>query len=89
MPANDTLLAYVYEGSLEAGLSIQKGQLARFGSGEQVTLTAGKSATRLLLLAGTPLGEPIVQHGPFVMNSEAQIRQAIADYQNGTLGSSQ
>ena len=89
LPANDTLLAYVYEGSLEAGLSIQKGQLARFGSGEQVTLTAGKSATRLLLLAGTPLGEPIVQHGPFVMNGEAQIRQAIADYQNGTLGSSQ
>ena len=68
-----------------AGLQLQKGQLARFGRGEQITLTAGKDGLQLLLLAGTPLGEPIVQHGPFVMNTEAEIRQAIADYRNGTL----
>ena len=80
LPASDTLLAYVYEGALEVGSTIQKGQLVRFSTGEQVTLTAGKQGVRLLLLAGTPLGEPIVQHGPFVMNTEAEIRQAIADY---------
>jgi hypothetical protein len=85
LPAADTLLAYVYEGALEAGLLIQKGQLARFGTGEQVTLVAGPQGVHLLLLAGTPLGEPIVQHGPFVMNTEDEIRQAIADYRDGTL----
>ena len=85
VPAADTVLAYVYQGVLLAGLPIQKGQLARFGKGEQVTLTAGADGVRLLLLAGTPLAEPIAQHGPFVMNTEAEIRQAIADYRNGTL----
>ena len=85
LPAADNLLAYVYQGVLLAGLPIQKGQLARFGKGEQVTLTAGADGVRLLLLAGTPLAEPIAQHGPFVMNTEAEIRQAIADYRNGTL----
>ena len=85
LPAADTLLAYVYQGVLLAGLPIQKGQLARFGKGEQITLTAGADGVRLLLLAGTPLAEPIAQHGPFVMNTEAEIRQAIADYRNGTL----
>ena len=85
LPAADTVLAYVYQGVLLAGLPIQKGQLARFGKGEQVTLTAGADGVRLLLLAGTPLAEPIAQHGPFVMNTEAEIRQAIADYRNGTL----
>lgn len=85
LPAADTLLAYVYAGSLAGGAPIQKGQLARFSQGEHVTLSAGMAGVRLLLLAGTPLGEPIVQHGPFVMNTEAEIHQAIADYQNGTL----
>ena len=85
LPANDTLLAYVYEGALEVGSTIQKGQLVRFSAGEQVTLTAGKDGVRLLLLAGTPLGEPIVQHGPFVMNTDEEIQQAIADYRHGSL----
>ena len=85
LPATDTVLAFVYQGVLLAGLPVQKGQLARFGKGEQVTLTAGAEGVRLLLLAGTPLAEPIAQHGPFVMNTEAEIRQAIADYRNGTL----
>jgi hypothetical protein len=85
LPASDTLLAYVYAGSLVVGSTIQQGQLARFSQGEQVTLTAGKQGVRLLLLAGTPLGEPIVQQGPFVMNTETEIRQAIADYRDGRL----
>ncbi len=39
----------------------------------------------MLLIAGQPLGEPIAQHGPFVMNTQDQIKQAIADYQAGRL----
>lgn len=83
LPTDDTALAYVFEGWLDATLAIQKGQLARFGSGEHLQLKSGDKGTRLLLLSGTPLKEPIVQHGPFVMNTEAEIQQAIDDYRSG------
>lgn len=42
---------------------------------------------RFLLIAGQPIGEPIVQHGPFVMNTQQEIMQAFADYQSGRLQS--
>lgn len=42
---------------------------------------------RFLLVAGKPIGEPIVQHGPFVMNTQSEIRQAFADFQSGKLQS--
>jgi redox-sensitive bicupin YhaK (pirin superfamily) len=41
--------------------------------------------TRFVLLAAAPLGEPVVQYGPFVMNTREEIEQAIADYQSGRL----
>jgi hypothetical protein len=41
---------------------------------------------RLLLLAGVPLGEPVARYGPFVMNNEAEIVQAMQDYQSGRMG---
>ena len=47
--------------------------------------TAGPEGGRFLLLAGTPMREPIVQYGPFVMNTREEIEQAIRDYQNGEL----
>lgn len=57
--------------------------------GENVTITNSKDAKQafdLLLIAGIPLNEPVVRYGPFVMNSEADIIQAIHDYQNGRMG---
>ena len=48
-------------------------------------MTAGKDGARFLLLAGRPLNEPVVQYGPFVMNTRDEIEQAIRDYQNGRL----
>ena len=51
--------------------------------GDRVEVTAGEAGARFLLVAGKPLGEPVVQYGPFVMNSEAEIRQAIVDFQSG------
>jgi quercetin 2,3-dioxygenase len=83
LPENDTLLAYVYDGRLATEPAIQRGQLARFSPGENAVLTASEDGVRLLLLAGTPLGEPIVQYGPFVMNTDEEIRQAVDDYRNG------
>jgi hypothetical protein len=52
----------------------------------QVPLEAGADETELLLLQGRPIGEPVVQHGPFVMNTAAEIRQAIIDYQRTQFG---
>jgi len=48
-----------------------------------VRITAGAEGARVLLLAGKPIGEPVVQYGPFVMNSRAEIERAIEDYQSG------
>jgi redox-sensitive bicupin YhaK (pirin superfamily) len=53
--------------------------------GDEVTLTAGPEGARLILLAGRPLREPVVQYGPFVMNTREEIEQAIRDYQSGKL----
>lgn len=57
------------------------------GDGDTVGVEAGPQGARLLLLAGKPLREPIVQHGPFGMNAREQIEQAMADYRGGTLTS--
>ncbi|MNC98169.1 hypothetical protein D3C83_160490 [compost metagenome] len=53
--------------------------------GDAVRIAAGPQGARVLLLAGRPIGEPVVQYGPFVMNSREQIEQALADYRDGTL----
>ena len=54
--------------------------------GETVTLTAGDEPLEVLLLGGVPLKEPVVRYGPFVMNTEDEIRQAVIDYQAGRMG---
>ena len=58
--------------------------LIRFGSGEEVTVQAGDEGIRFLLVSGAPIEEPVAWHGPIVMNTEAEIRQAMADLRNGT-----
>ncbi len=85
LPSEDTVLAYVFEGSLASTPIVGSQQLARFSQGEQLVLQAGEKGARLLLLAGTALQEPIVQYGPFVMNTETEIQQAIDDYRNNRL----
>jgi redox-sensitive bicupin YhaK (pirin superfamily) len=51
-----------------------------------VRLEAGEGACEILLLQGRPIGQPVVQHGPFVMNSRAEIQKAFADYQRTRFG---
>jgi redox-sensitive bicupin YhaK (pirin superfamily) len=85
LPAEHTALAYVFDGALQGTPVINARQMARYGAGDTLVLTAGNSATRVLLLTGKPLGEPIAQYGPFVMNTEQEIQQAIDDYRNGRL----
>ena len=83
-------LAYVLAGSGAAGderRPVQTGQLVVFGAGDTITLTAtGTDTLEVLLLGGEPIGEPVVQYGPFVMNTKAEVQQAFEDYQRGLLG---
>ena len=58
--------------------------LIRFGAGDEVTVQAGPQGVRFLLISGAPLREPVAWHGPIVMNTEAEIRQAITELRNGT-----
>lgn len=79
-------LIYVYEGEISvAGRSVPKRDAAVLSDGEAVSLVAGPDGGRLLLLAGRPLNEPVVQYGPFVMNTRAEVEQAMADYRSGRL----
>ncbi len=77
---------YVYEGHLLiGGRALQARSGGVLSTGDQITVTADGGAARFLLLAGKPLREPIVQYGPFVMNTREQVEQAVRDYQNGKL----
>jgi redox-sensitive bicupin YhaK (pirin superfamily) len=79
---------YLYEGTATVGEGRQTlphraaGLLA---GGETVRVDAGAEGARFLLLAGKPLGEPVVQYGPFVMNTREEVEQALADYRDGVL----
>lgn len=78
-------LVYPFEQSVQIqDQRVAEHQAALLTDGEQITLT-GEPGSRCLVLAAKPLAEPIVQYGPFVMNSSAEIEQAIRDYQQGTL----
>lgn len=80
-----TVLVYVYEGEVLVGESrVSQSQMARLSRQGMVSLRAEQPA-RLLLLAGKPIGEPIVHYGPFVMNTREEIEQALRDYREGTL----
>ncbi|MBW6507761.1 MAG: pirin family protein [Rhodobacteraceae bacterium] len=57
--------------------------LVRFGAGDEVVVQAGERGLRFLLISGAPIEEPVAWHGPIVMNTRAEIAQAIADLRNG------
>jgi len=58
--------------------------LIRFGSGDEITVMAGPQGLRFLLICGAPIAEPVAWHGPIVMNTRAELQQAMRDLQNGT-----
>jgi len=80
--------AYVFDGAAwigATGTAVPRGALAVLGDGGSLALRADGSAARLLVVAGKPLGEPVARYGPFVMNTEAEIHQAVRDFQAGLL----
>ena len=87
VPEGHTALVYVYEGELQIGTDaylIKAGSLARLSLSGDLVIQANAN-TRLLVITGKPIGEPIVQRGPFVMNTAEEIHQAIRDYTDGKL----
>ena len=89
-------LVYALSGFGSVGaerVALGSGQLAVLGDGDALRIEGGAlqdgrtPSFDVLLLGGRPIGEPVVQYGPFVMNTREEILQAVADYQNGKMGS--
>ncbi|CAL1239864.1 pirin family protein [Candidatus Methylocalor cossyra] len=79
---------YLYEGTATVGedhQALPQRAAGILSQGDTIQVQAGPDRARFLVLAGKPLREPIVQHGPFVMNTPEEIDQALADYRDGTL----
>ncbi|MBM4206750.1 MAG: pirin family protein [Gammaproteobacteria bacterium] len=83
-----TALVYVYKGEITVGTEddvIQAGQLGQLVNGDNLFFETKELAASFLVLAALPLNEPVVQAGPFVMNTVEEIEQAFRDYRDGTL----
>jgi redox-sensitive bicupin YhaK (pirin superfamily) len=88
LPSQDQGFAYVFEGSGtlgHPGRPLQARQLATFGQGGALACHAGVDGLRVLVGCAQAIGEPVARYGPFVMNTQSEIRQAIEDYQAGRL----
>ncbi|MDZ4262701.1 MAG: pirin-like C-terminal cupin domain-containing protein, partial [Pseudomonadota bacterium] len=90
LPEDHKTILYVYEGDITIGedkRKLTKGNAGLLSKGDQVSVQALSADTRFLVISGKPIKEPIVQYGPFVMNTTDEIEQAIQDYRAGTLAS--
>jgi len=88
LPEGHNAFAYVFEGGLTVGQGedarpVAHQELAVLGGGELLQLQAGAEGARLILVAGRPLREPVMRHGPFVMNTRQELMQAFVDFQEG------
>ncbi len=90
LPAGHNAFAYVYRGEIRIGETAVPRQrmaiLAGAPEADGVVVEAGGEPARFLLIAGRPLGEPIAQYGPFVMNTQEEIYAAVNDFREGRLG---
>lgn len=89
VPVAHHFIAYLLDGEvcLPSGFTYAgRSALAFRQDGDTVRLTGEAEHTRILLLGGAPLGAPVVQHGPFVMNTQTEIMEAMRDYQMGKMG---
>ena len=81
-----TCFIFLIEGDAKVGdTEIEQHQLAVLAEGETISVVAGKKGASFIFVAGKPIGEPIVQQGPFVMNTEQEIFQAMSEYRAGKL----
>ena len=88
IPITHNAFIYIYEGDLKIGSALPaapKQSAIILSEGDQLNITASEQGAKAIVLAAKPLHEPIVQHGPFVMNTREEIEQAIDDYQHNRL----
>jgi redox-sensitive bicupin YhaK (pirin superfamily) len=85
LPVGHHGFAYVFvgESALVGGERLQRSELGVLSDGERLQLAGGDKPSRLLVVAGKPLNESVARYGPFVMNTQAQIHEAIADFRAG------
>lgn len=86
LPAGHNAFAYAFEGAATVGEGarpLPAQELAVLGGGERLRLQAGAAGARLILVAGRPINEPVMRHGPFVMNTKQELMQAFVDFQEG------
>lgn len=85
VPLGHNAFAYVFDGAAAnvGGRVVERGELAVLSNGDAVRLSAKSGRTRVLVVAGKPLREPVVQYGPFVMTSIEEIEDAVRDFQAG------
>ena len=91
VPATYNAAVYVFDGTARVGSShdVESGGFVMLGDGDAVELSLSsdaKSPARMLVLGGEPLNEPVARYGPFVMNTEAEIQQAVDDFRSGRFG---
>lgn len=90
VPRGHAAFAYVFDGagvfgiSEEAGAQVTAPNLVIFDEGDEVHISTGAKGVRFLLVSGKPLNEPVARYGPFVMNTEAELEQALDDLRRGT-----
>ncbi|WP_420433566.1 pirin family protein [Hyphobacterium sp.] len=90
LPAEHSAIVAVHDGAIllprtgsEAPMAVAAGELGVLGEGDLTRVEAGNEGARLLLIAAKPLREPVARGGPFVMNTQGEVRQAMLDYQSG------
>jgi hypothetical protein len=82
-------LVYVFQGSVlvgNEGREVRDGQMALLGPGDEVRFRGATGGGRLLLLGGVPIAEAVARYGPFVMNTQQELVEAVRDYQSGRMG---
>src|SRR5262249_42844546 len=86
VPADHNAFAYVFEGAgtFSETADAENRSLVLFGAGDEIIVQAGKQKVRFLLVSGKPLREPVAWHGPIVMNTQAELRQAFKELEEGT-----
>jgi redox-sensitive bicupin YhaK (pirin superfamily) len=86
VPETHNAFIYVYDGAVgianEEVSSVSSGEIALLGPGNSLSVVSDQDS-RFILVAGRPLHEPVARQGPFVMNTDAEVRQAFIDYQSG------
>ena len=87
LPSEFSTGLYILKGSIRANDSTaEESQLVTFGSEGQTMVLEAATASRLLLLSGEPINEPVASYGPFVMNNSQELVQAMRDYEQGNMG---